>query len=75
MKTLITKLSDKIAEIRGKMVKKPASNVNPRLLVHYMVTMTLPEQRAIRDRNKVSWHRAKPRVSEFQKLVSDYLNK
>lgn len=75
MRNLLIKLSDKIGEIRGKMARKPANNVNPRLLAHYMVTMTLPEQRAIRDRNKCSWHKAKPRVSEFQKLVSDYLSK
>lgn len=75
MKDLITKLCDKIAEIRGKMARKPANNVNPHLLAHYMVTMTLPEQRALRDRNKYSWHKTKPRQSEFQKLVSDYLSK
>lgn len=46
-----------------------------KLLKCYMETMTLPEQRLLRDRNKVSWRKAKPRQSEFQKLVKDYLNK
>lgn len=43
-------------------------------LYRYMTTMTLPEQRLIRDRNKTVWHpnRGKP-LSEFQVLVKNYL--
>lgn len=42
-------------------------------LLFYMETMTLPEQRLLRQRNANSWHKVKPRMTEFQKLVNDYM--
>lgn len=44
-----------------------------RALAHYMNTMTWMTERQNRDRNAHSWHKFKPRQSEFQKFVSDYL--
>jgi len=44
-------------------------------LMWYMSTMTLPEQRLIRDRNKIvrNPHWRKPKMSEFQTIVAKYL--
>lgn len=46
-----------------------------RALAHYMNTMTWMTERMNRDRNAHSWHKFKPRQSEFQKLVADFMAK